>query len=115
MANSIEKDIKMKEDVGSNYEDGMLPMLDVKMWVGESKSGGKEIKYRFYEKPMVSKIVLMERSSLPIKTKIQILVQEVVRRKRNTHPGERKEEVEEIMSRFMMKLKMSGYSKENRF
>jgi len=77
--------------------------------------GGSEIKYRFYEKTMVSKIVLMERSSLPIKTKIQILVQEIVRRRRNTYPGEETEVVEEILGRFMMKLKMSGYSRHHRW
>ena len=31
MANTLDKDIRMKEDVGSNYPDGKLPMLDVKM------------------------------------------------------------------------------------
>ena len=117
MANSIEDDIKMKEDVGSNYQDGMLPMLDVKMWVGnrEGRNGGKEIKYRFYEKPMASKVVLMERSALPIKTKIQILVQEIVRRRRNTYQGESRMEIERELTEFMVKLKISGYSREHRW
>ena len=115
MANSLEPDIRMKEDVGSNYTDNKLPMLDVKLWVEKKEGGGEEIMYNFYEKPMVSKIVLMERSSLPIKSKIQILVQEVVRRKRNTSPNEKKEVVEGILSQFMMKLKMSGYSKQQRW
>ena len=42
MANSLEKDIRMKEDVGSNYEDKKLPTLDVKMWVEEKEGGGEK-------------------------------------------------------------------------
>ena len=57
----------------------------------------------------------MECSALPIKTKIQIMVQEVVRRLRNTHKKERKEEVEKVLSKFMGKLKVSGYSREHRW
>ena len=90
MANSIKDDNVMKEDVGSNHSDGTLPMLDVRMWVErDSETGEQEIKYKFYEKEMVSRLVLMERSALPIKTKIQIMVQEIVRRSRNTHRKER--------------------------
>ena len=35
LANTIHSNIKATCDYGSNYEDGKLPMLDVKMWIGE--------------------------------------------------------------------------------
>ena len=37
MANSIEDDIKMKEDVAGNHSCKILPMLDVQMWVKEGQ------------------------------------------------------------------------------
>ena len=80
------------------------------MWVEDNK-----ILYQFYEKPMVSKLVIMEQSALSTKVKIQVLAQEVVRRRRNTHMGEKREKVDEIMTRFMMKLKYSGYNRETRW
>ena len=85
MGNSIDKDIKMKEDSPSDHESRMLPMLDVQMWVERNR-----IRYSFYEKLMVSMLVLMKRSALPTRTKIKILAQEVVRKRINTHQGEQR-------------------------
>ena len=64
---------------------------------------------------MVSRLVTMERSSLPIKTKITLLAQEVVRWKRNTYRGEARKKGEERMTKFMMKLRASGYSRAQRW
>ena len=41
--------------------------------------------------------------------------QEIVRRRRNTHPGEKQREMEKEMNIFMMKLKMSGYTRDHRW
>ena len=43
------------------------------------------------------------------------MVQEVVRRLRNTHRKETEEEVEKVLSKFMGKLKASGYSRDHRW
>ena len=67
----------MKEDTPSDNIDGKLPILDTKMWV-EKDGDVEQVRYELYEKPMVSRVVTMERSSLPIKTKITELSQEVV-------------------------------------
>ena len=50
MANSIEKDIKMKEDYPSKNKDCKLPMLDTKMWVEKTESGVEQIRHELYEK-----------------------------------------------------------------
>ena len=117
MGNTIESDIKMKEDTPSENEDGKLPVLDTKMWV--EREGGddglEQIRYELYEKPMVSRMVTMERSSLPMKTKITVLSQEIVRWKRNTYRGEGKKRGDERMSIFMAKMKASGYTREQRW
>ena len=77
----------MKEDIPSKHEDKKLPVLDTKVWV--EKTGDKEeIRHELYEKPMVSRLVTMEQSSLPTKVKMQVLAQEVVRWRRNTYVGE---------------------------
>ena len=110
MANSLDNNIKIKEDVATNYENRKLPMLDVQMWMED-----KKIRYKFYEKPMVSKLVIMERSALPAKVKMQVLAQEIVRRRRNTWRGEKKEEVDIEMTKFMVRLKLSVYSRETRW
>ena len=71
----------------------------------------QKIRYQLYEKPMLSRLVTMEKSSLPIKTKITVLAQEIVRWKRNTHREEEKEESDRRMTKFMVKLRASGYSR----
>ena len=77
------------------------------MWrKSNSETDKQEIQDKFYEKEMVSRLVLMERSALPIKIKIQIMALEVVRRLRNTHSKERKEEIYKVLSKFMAKLKL---------
>ena len=104
MGNEIDSDIKMKEDVPGANSDGKLPILDTKMWVervGEGET--QQIMYELYEKPMVSRLVTMERSSLPIKTKITVLSQEVVRWMRNSHQGEGKGKRDIRMTKFMVK------------
>ena len=96
--------------------DGKLPILDTKMWVERTGGGGEEqIRYELYEKPMVSRLVTMERSSLPQKTKLTVLSQEIVRWKRNTFRGENREEGDKRMSRFMVKLRASGYNRGQRW
>ena len=115
MANSIEKDIKMKEDYPSKNEDCKLPMLDTKMWVEKLGDGGEQIRHVLYEKPMVSRLVTMEKSSLPTRVKMTVLSQEIIRWKRNTHLGESKKESDMRMSKFMMKLKSSGYTRSQRW
>ena len=111
MANSISRDIRMKEDVPSENSDGKLPILDTKMWVEKGEVDRiPQIRYELFEKPMVSRLVTMERSSLPIKTKITVLSQEIVRWKRNTWRGEEISKGEERMSKFMTKLRASGYN-----
>ena len=108
MGNTISKDIRMKEDVPSENSDGKLPILDTKMWVERGVDGLEQIRYELYEKPMVSRVMTMERSSLPIKTKITVLSQEVVRWKRNTWRGEERSRGDERMSQLMTKLRTSG-------
>ena len=81
----------MVEDVSFNYEEGKLPMLDFRIWKHEEldQEGVKKtiMRTEFYEKKMVSKRMLMERSSLPKKVKVSSLAQMVIRRCSNQVGG----------------------------
>ena len=69
LGNSIRSDIQMEEDVASNYDDGKLPMLNLKVWLEEYKDRDgvdrQIITTEFYEKSMVGNIMLIEASALP--------------------------------------------------
>ena len=127
MANTIEKDIQLTMDVPSNHPDGKLPVLDLKMWVesrrdGEGEGGRvdegevehQEIMYQFYEKEMVAPRVIGRESVLPERVKLTTLTQEIIRVKKNTCKPLRKRMEREQMSRFAMKMWLSGYNKRER-
>ena len=71
--------IQMEEDYPSKYNDGKLPILDLKVWVG----GDGLVWYEHFEKPTASRVVLPARSALPMNQKRNIHINECVRRLRN--------------------------------
>ena len=60
----------------------------------------------------MSKKVIEFGSAMAIKSKIQILAQEIIRRNRNTSRRATVEERTRIIDSFMIKLLNSGYSEE---
>ena len=59
---------------------GVLPTLDLEMWVSETN----KILFSFFEKKMVSPMVLHKRSAMPEGVRRATLNQELIRRMRNT-------------------------------
>ena len=118
MSNSILPFIQLKEEVASDCKEGRLPMLDFQVWkeMVEKEDGEKEtlIKYEFYEKPMASKLMIMDRSALPHRIKVTTLSQEVVRRMKNTGRSVGEERRKKILTRMMTKMKRSGYNERMR-
>ena len=116
MSDSILPYINFKEEVASDCLEGKLPMLDFRVWKEEVDDGDREgnkktkIFHEFYEKPVVSKLTLMEGSALPHRVKIQTLTQEVIRRMKNTSGGVAKKRRAAILTNFTKKMKRSGYS-----
>ena len=43
----------------SDFQDGKLPILDIKIWIT-----GMQIWYEFYQKPMSNNVILQEKSAL---------------------------------------------------
>ena len=105
MANSIRKDVQMEEDVASNHHDNNLPMLDIKVWMEEYETAAEMKRQRmtteFYEKGMVGKKMLMEKSALAKKVKITSLTQMVLRRWTNQVGRDSRELKTVYLSKFM--------------
>ena len=57
-----------------------MPILDCQMKVEEEN----EIQYKFFKKPMATPLVMIETSALPGNVKRNSLIQEVLRRLKNT-------------------------------
>ena len=84
-------------------------MLDVKVWKNEEDN---TVMHMFYEKEIASQQVMNAQAALPIKNKISTLSQEVVRRMVNTGRDIDTKIRIDILNKFMIKLRNSGY-KEN--
>ena len=106
IANSIHPMIELTSDIPSNHTDGKLPVLDLKVKLGLKN----QIDFEFYEKKTKNSRVILASSALPWLQKETILVNEAVRRLRNTTPQLGSETQNFHLNVFMVKLKNSGYS-----
>ena len=84
---------------------GVLPTLDLNIWISESN----EILYSFFEKAMVSPLVLHKRSAMPEGITLN---QELVRRMVNTSESVDITDRVEIVNNYSQKLINSEYTVE---
>ena len=84
-------------------EDGWMPLLDCQMKVEEN-----EIQYKFFKKPMATPLVMMQTSALPANVKRSSLIQEVIRRLRNTKRSLPWEVKAEILSQVLKQYEDVG-------
>jgi hypothetical protein len=78
IANSINPMIQLTVDTPCNYEDGKLPVLDIKVDVNEAEDN--RIDFEFFEKPTKNPRVILANSALSHTQKRTILTQECLRR-----------------------------------
>ena len=110
VADSVEPMIQTTIDYPSKHEDKKMPILDLKIWIDEHESGGREVQFEFYKKPFSSKYVMLATSAAPWQMKRTVLTQEGIRRLmmcKLSLPARRKSE---ILSQYMLMLKRSGYN-----
>ena len=88
--------------------DGVLPTLDLELWVSESN----RILYSFFEKSMVSQMVLHKRSAMPEGIRRATLNQEMVRRMLNTSEDVKDTKRVEIVDDYAQKMINSEYTIE---
>ena len=83
IADSIHPSIKVTGDIPANYTDKRLPILDLKVWIGEIQPGIYKIITSHYMKDVSTRAVINNRSSHPIEMKQNVMVNEVMRILRN--------------------------------
>ena len=106
LSRSCSRWMEFTVDSEDNHLDGRVPMLDLCVW----KSGPNTIHHGFYEKPMMSGLVILEKSASSQGGKMATLAQEIIRRMRNTGRDVPVEERIKYMDKYMWKLRDSGYS-----
>ena len=111
IANSISSFLKTTVDCPSyhNDEGGFMPILDLQVKVINNKCI-----HKFYKKKVSNPLLLLESSAMPMKIKRNCMVQEGIRRLRNTSRELPWTTKAEIMTEFSHKLMLSGYSERFR-
>ena len=115
LANSIHPSIKVTGDIPSNYVDSRLPILDLKVWIGEVETKIYKVVTSHYMKDVSTRAVINERSSHPYNMKKNVFINEVARILRNCNSYLKWEETADHISYFMKRLQFSGYDQGFRF
>ena len=102
--------VKMVLDCPCIHSDGLMPILDQKVKVSDMG----DIHYQFYRKPMAQHQTILEKSAMPMRIKIQVLSQEVIRILMNTKGILPWLDKTEHLSQFVLRMKDSGYSGKSR-
>ena len=93
------------------FPERMLPTLDVKIWVAVV-DGKNVIMFMFFEKEMVSPMVLHKRSAMPEGIRRATLNQEMIRRMVNTSEKVPVAERVRVVDEYTQKLVNSEYDIE---
>ena len=118
VGDSIHPSIVLQSDVPSNYEDNKVPILDLKVWIGDIKTENgieRKILHEHYLKKVSSKLVMDATSALNMKTKRTILTQQCLKVILNCSPYLEWNIVAIHLTLFMLRLQASGYEKGMRF
>jgi hypothetical protein len=102
--NDIWPEIKWTMDVPSNYANLRMPMLDTQVGMENG-----EVVFEYYEKKMNTPYCIPARSAHSWSIKRSSLIQEGVRRMLNTSRNSPSSVRKEIMERWDLKLRYSGY------
>ena len=106
--NDISSDLQFTVEVPEDFENERLPTLDFSLWMVDGI-----IHHTYYQKEMKTPFVVMERSAMSIKQKIEILSNEATRRLTNIdHEYLGAEEQVKVLEQMTQELKNSGYNRE---
>ena len=116
LADSVDTSLTVSTAVCSDFPDGRLPSLDVKVWIGADKDGVTRILYTHYMKDVSNRAVMHRMSSHSDNMKVSVFVNEVLRILRNCSPYSLwKEEAARHLTYFMRRMQYSGFSETTRF
>ena len=104
--NSINPDLQFTVESEEDFENGRIQTLDFEIKAAEDGM----IEHSFFEKPMQTQLVTMERSAMGAQQKHAILSNDLVRRLSMVSPSISMEERLEVIDHYTKKLKTSGYN-----
>ena len=117
IGNSIHPSIQLTIDFPSKNENHRIPILDTEQWIEEVEVKGErktQVLYSHYTKPIANKHLIHRDSAIPTRSKLNILIADLVRITKNISrlckPDERVTKVQE----FIHRIQYSGYSKRER-
>ena len=113
-ADQIDSDIQVTADISSRHIDGKLPLLDLKVWIGETKSGETKILHEHYMKNVSSRLVIPKASAHSDRMKFNVMVNEARRIIRNCSKDLEWNIVASHLTYLMRRLQFSGYDKKFR-
>ena len=102
IANSIDPMIQLTIETPCNFENSMMPILDVEVKI--NKEEGNRIDFQFFEKPTKNCKVILADSALNPHAKRNILTQECLKRLRNTKVELGEDVQTKHLNDFMVKL-----------
>ena len=106
---SSNPDIKLTGDCPSLNISGMMPALDIPIWVE-----GKKVRHQHYRKPMANGLVMMRFSAMPEKIKRTSLTQEGIHILRNTSLELPPEVAAGHLTQLCIRMKAAGYNEQFR-
>ena len=111
VANECCDNIVWEDDIPSEHPGGMLPILDMQVWLNEDGI----LLYKHFEKPVSSKQVISVRSAHSSQGKRAVHINELVRRMLNCSPLlSWAEAVAPILEEYMRRMMRAGYSEAYR-
>ena len=115
VANSLHPSIQVTGDIPTNYTDGRLPILDLRVCINEVHPGVYKIVTTHYIKDVSTRAVINSKSSHPIQMKKNVMINEIMRILRNCNRFCPWEETANHISYFMKRLQFSGYDQDFRY
>ena len=109
IADTIDPAIKSTYDVGGNYADKKLPLLDLKTWIGKDLDNSWKLLHTHYMKDVSSRYLMHARSGHPNSMKLNVLINEGLRILRNTSIHLGWEEARSHLQYFVKRMQFSGY------
>ena len=106
--NAINPDLKFTIESHEDFENGRLATLDAELYM---KNG--RVHHSYYEKPMKTPLLLMQKSAMGEQQKHDILSNELIRRLSKLSDGTSQQEQIKIVDSFTRQMKNSGYDRKN--
>lgn len=106
VANSVCPSTRMEVDYSSAHDSGWMPLLDIQVQI---RNADGSVDWKFYKKEVSSSQFILNRSALPVSVKRQSLIQDGIRRLRNTRPSLVPELRQDLMKDLAEMMLISGY------